>query len=259
MKVIYSALIGGYDSIPYISKNKDWKAIMFTDMPESDFPENSNWEYKLADLSLGSTNPLVNRWYKMHPHKLFKDYNESVYIDSNIIVKNFSVIENRIKELKKKTIYIAMPEHFCRNCIYQEGKEIILCQRDSEDKIHETIKHLKSSGYPKNNGLYENNFIYRRHNEKEIGNLMDQWWEFINTYSERDQMSLMFLLWKNNIKSAKFFGRGITVRNHEGFEFIEKHKGYIKPDDPPLFNPIKDVIKVILCTPKRWCLKLCGK
>jgi hypothetical protein len=37
------------------------------------------------------------------------------------------------------------------------------------------------------------------HNEPEVIKLMECWWEQINVFSYRDQISLMYCVWKNNI------------------------------------------------------------
>ena len=222
-KVIYSAMIGGYDNIIPIVVSKDWDCIMFTDTPEENLPKNTGWKFVKADMSLGQNNALVNRWYKMHPHLVFPEYEESIYIDANIAVKSFEFIDSRIEELKKAKIHISMPQHLQRNCIYKEAKGILKCRKDSAESLNRTVEFLRKNGYPEENGLYENNLIFRSHNEKEIINMMDEWWEFINHYSKRDQMSLCYLLWKNKVKSMPFFDKGFSVRNHQDLVLDSSH------------------------------------
>lgn len=149
-----------------------------------------------------------------------------------------------------------MPEHFGRDCIYEEGKAILTCKMDTKSKLDKTIKLLKKEGYPEHNGLYENNFIYRKHNEKEIVGLMNQWWQFINKYSRRDQMSLCYLLWKNKVKSECFFNQGLSVRKHKDFQFIKRHKGSVHNVRGIKRNLIK--ILCLFVPVKLWRSKLRG-
>ena len=56
---------------------------------------------------------------------------------------------------------------------------------------------------PRNYGLNETNIIYRKHNSKKIKKIMTEWWNMIKNYSKRDQLSLSYILWKNNIPVNK--------------------------------------------------------
>ena len=227
-KVIYSAMIGGYDDIENIAVSQVWDCFMFTDLSEEERPKNSGWIFVNIDKSKGKDSGFVNRWYKMHPHILFPEYDESIYIDGNIKILDFSFINSRVKELQYNDICISMPKHFARDCIYKEAEVIASYRLDSKSNINKTVKFLKKRNYPINNGLYENNLIYRKHNNERIIKLMQQWWWFINEYSKRDQMSLCFLLWNNKIKSDAFFYNDLSVRNHEDFKFTIEHKGRTK-------------------------------
>lgn len=47
------------------------------------------------------------------------------------------------------------------------------------------------------------NILYRRHNEPVLIRVMEDWWYFLENYSRRDQLSFVYVLWKNgfDIKS----------------------------------------------------------
>ena len=51
---------------------------------------------------------------------------------------------------------------------------------------------------PKYYGLAEDNLIFRKHCDK-TAKLMDEWWYMVENYSKRDQLSFMYILWKNGI------------------------------------------------------------
>lgn len=56
---------------------------------------------------------------------------------------------------------------------------------------------MKKAGFPEHYGLGENNILYRRHNEPALVRVMEDWWYFLENYSRRDQLSFVYVLWKN--------------------------------------------------------------
>jgi hypothetical protein len=236
-KIIYSAMIGGYDEIRPVSKKAGWECVMFTDMPKNKLPAGTGWEFRAACLGKRMNNVLVNRWYKMHPHVLFPDHEESIYIDANIQINDFEIIEKQISLLEKNDISIAITDHLFRNCIYQEAIAVVEHKKDIEKNVALTMHVLKKNGYPKNHGLYENNFIYRKHKHPIIIELMRQWWSFINKYSSRDQLSLCYLMWLNSINAEYFYGQGESVRNNQDITFYPNHSDTSIPSQDKLISP----------------------
>ena len=140
----------------------------------------------------------TNRWYKMHPHILFPEYRESIYIDGNINVLSDYIF----KQISIRNSNILIPKHFVRDCIYQEIIALLHSSRISqEDKafLVEQRKFLEKENFPEKFGLCENNLIYRKHNEPEIIQIMDDWWEIYGNYSSRDQASLAYVFWKHGL------------------------------------------------------------
>ena len=230
-------MIGGYDEIRPVSKKAGWECVMFTDMPKNKLPAGTGWEFRAACLGKRMNNVLVNRWYKMHPHVLFPDHEESIYIDANIQINDFEIIEKQISLLEKDDVSIAITDHLFRNCIYQEAIAVVEHKKDIEKNVALTMHVLKKNGYPKNHGLYENNFIYRKHKHPMIIELMRQWWIFINKYSSRDQLSLCYLMWLNSINAEYFYGQGESVRNNQDITFYPNHSDTSIPSHDKLISP----------------------
>lgn len=197
--VVYTCITDNYDDISEIATptyiNPDWDYVCFTDNRHD--IENGQvgiWEIRpLIFTELDSTRN--NRWHKLHPHILFPDYKKSIYIDGNIDILSpylFRVID----EIGGPFI---LPRHNERTCIYDEYKIILSELIDDYKKITQEESLIRKSGMPKKFGLTENNILYRRHDSKMIVSLMEEWWNMIIRYSKRDQLSLMWLLWKRDI------------------------------------------------------------
>lgn len=198
--VIYTCITNDYDDLslianpPYI--NPDWDYICYTDNSEDcEIGQIGIWEIRpLYNKKFDATRQ--NRWHKLHPHILFPEYNESIYIDANVLILSSFLFD----ELKTKNSNIVIPLHPQRSCIYDEYSNIFAEFMDNPTLIYEELKLVKRSGMPKNFGLTENNLIYRRHHNHEIIELMSEWWFIVTHFAKRDQLSLCWLLWQHDIK-----------------------------------------------------------
>lgn len=193
--VIYTCITGGYDElIQPTYYNKEWDYICFTD--------NTNWLDK-RKIGVWHIKPLVynersnqlnNRWHKLFPHKLFPEYDSSIYIDGNVDILDdflFSQIENKKSDL-------VIPVHYINNCIYQEIKTVKKLKKAAPADLIKIKEFLTATGFPKSYGLTENNIIYRKHDSPIIRKIMEDWWDMLKIVS-RDQLSLCYLLWKYKI------------------------------------------------------------
>ena len=85
---VYTALFGSYDFVrdPLLQPDN----IDYYILTDQVIPERSVWKRidisAVVPLEYQSDPVLCNRWCKMHPQTLFKEYQYSVYIDSNIWV-----------------------------------------------------------------------------------------------------------------------------------------------------------------------------
>ncbi len=62
------------------------------------------------------------------------------------------------------------------------------------------IDLIRKDGFPSNYGLFENNIIFREHHDRDVIKIMNDWWRWVENYSRRDQLSLTYVLWKNNFQ-----------------------------------------------------------
>jgi len=215
-KVIYTALFGDYDNLQEPAERfKGWDFICFTDNKDL----NSNI-WKIIRVCPELPPQLENRKYKILPHIYLKNYDISLYIDSNIKIKR-----NPIDLVNKylANSLIAMPKHFKNNCIYKEAKDIIKNGKERKDIVLKQIKFYKDQGFPENFGLAENGIILRKHNAKPVIKLMECWWEQINKFAKRDQLSFMYCVWKNKI-DVKFMEE--SARGSKYFRIYPHKKNY---------------------------------
>ncbi|EIZ3786859.1 DUF616 domain-containing protein, partial [Escherichia coli] len=216
--VVYTALFGSYDFLTDIShlSSSDIEYICFTDIEC-----NNNLGWKIVKVSNFSSTPaMMNRYYKLHPHCYFSNYDASLYVDANIKIKsNLNLFFE--KYIAKGDFLI--PQHEQRNCIFKEAKECIVLKKGNEKIITRQMLNYKKDGMPVGYGLGENNILFRKHNAPEIKKIMADWWEELVKESQRDQLSLAYVMWKNN-KKLEFLDE--TCRNTNDYFEYQTHKKY---------------------------------
>ena len=162
------------------------------------------------------------RWHKINAHKLFPEYDVSLWIDGNIVIMKPDFFE-RIKSFIKSGDIIAIPEHPERNCIYAEAEKIKELNIDNNNTVNQEIRTLRFTRYPRNNGLNETCIVLRRHNNKKIRRLQHKWWNKVDRYSKRDQLSYNWAAWRCKVKTTPMFENPGQHRQCDELLFVHKH------------------------------------
>lgn len=229
-KVIYTCITNRYDNLfvhTYI--NNDWDYICYTDDKYLiDAQVYGNWIIKPLQFN-ELDNTRNNRWHKMHPHIILKEYDHSIYIDGNIDIKTsylFECVDKMINDGQT----LSIPPHFERNCLYDEAKVLIENRIDDVNIINSQIRKYENEGFPKKNGLSENSLIYRFHNDDKIISMMEDWWDILKNYSKRDQLGLFYVLWKYNYEMQYLLDTAIKL-DTKNFEAFHHDDGIISIED----------------------------
>ena len=191
--VVYTALFGNYDDL--IDPKEKYEGCDFICFTDQKHLKSDIWEIRIVD-NIDLPLNMMNRRYKILPHLFLNKHNYSLYIDSNIkIIKNPLPLMG--KYLEKKSF--VMPQHFKNSCLYDEATNCMVFGKSPIVKTLLQIKLYHKENFPKNFGLSENGILLRKHNEDKIIKIMNEWWEELITKTQRDQLSLGYILWKNKI------------------------------------------------------------
>jgi hypothetical protein len=194
--VVYTYQSCGYDRL--LSHNHfvgDWDYVCFTEdknLLKHEFI--GPWEIREAKF-----NKLDSKrnsgWHKTHPHVLLPEYKNSIWIDGNV-----NVVTDYLEKLVKGTSkHILTPVHNDRDCIYAEIDAVKNIKYDTEEMCEKTRQMLLQNNMPEHYGLCETNILFRQHNDSLIRSIDDMWWQCIQSYSKRDQLSFTYCLYKHNI------------------------------------------------------------
>jgi hypothetical protein len=196
--IIYCANFGGKDELrePQL-KPPNCELVYFTDNPKI---KSDLWDVRLMPTKRRDSR-IEAKWYKMHPHVLFPG-ETTIWIDGNYkLVGNPRPLMNLFPDM------LLFGHAGKRICAYEEMDACIKKQAEQVDVIAKQKESYESRGFPKDYGLFQGNAIIRRDSEtiKEFNQL---WWQMVNMWSARDQISMPYAIWSLDIRHK------ITVYDH---------------------------------------------
>lgn len=192
---VYTCVCGDYDEVQEpISISEQCDYYIVTDKKkdrESVFQYIDIDNYVPSDIT---SNTRKNRYCKINAHKLFPKYKYSIYIDGNFRINEDIV--SQISRLPSKTRMITFSKNLIQN-VYLELAMRMETRRDIPDLFLKQAEKYWLEGMPDDFGSVTCPILIREHNNPTCKKLMEDWWKEIEKYSNRDQVSLPYVLWKN--------------------------------------------------------------
>ena len=216
--VVYTAIVGNYDAInqPKLVDDRFDYVLFSNDISQERV---GVWHVRSIPYS-NEDKTRIARWVKTHPEEVLDDYECSIWIDGRVVIKS-ELFYEKMLALYNDGCLVASLNHPQRDCIYTEMVEVIRLRLEKECVILNYGKKLVNEHYPLHNGLCETRVLYRRHTAIDIIKFDCLWWNIIESYSRRDQLSFNYVLWKMNMVVSIIGLGGIGER--DGF-YVETHK-----------------------------------
>ena len=196
--VVYTAIFGNYEDLlepKFINEDLDY--ICFTDNPNL---KSNVWDIRLIDEP-DLDNVRKARKVKILPHKYVGEYDYSLWVDAGFqIIGDLKQFINNYSTGKSFMSCI----HTDRDCIYDEAKECLNRKKDDEHRFNAQIDFYKKNNFPEKFGLIESGVIFRKHNLPNVIKTMEDWCSNVINFTNRDQISLPYVLWKNNLMVDKY-------------------------------------------------------
>lgn len=199
--VIYTSIFGDYDELidPVIS-SKDISYVCFTD--NGDMKSNI-WDVRIIEPRIPDDSCRSARFVKINAHKFLPDFEYSMYLDGNMILRGIPNISDILNGKK-----IAIENHPSRNCIYDEANICKTLGKAIPSTIDDQSEAYEKSGFPKHGGLYATWLLFRQHNDLTLIERCEKWWDHVLHYSTRDQISFPVVFREYPIKNTSS-----TLRN----------------------------------------------
>jgi hypothetical protein len=217
---IYTSLFGDYDDLPEIKCDitSGVSFIAFTDRLH--IAADKRWKQKICVPDQVSDN-LSAKKYKIKPHCYLSDYDCSLFVDANTVFTNLDSLIDILKNLKNDFV---MWRHPLRTDLYMEACAILASNKANPNAVINQLKSYTLKGIGKDTGLCEGSFIWRNHNNLYVSTFMNTWWDHITRFTHRDQLSLCFLMWKNNFYPELLDDNYGTSRENDFFYKRKFHK-----------------------------------
>lgn len=194
--VIYTAITGGKDKLrdpKHILPGAEY--VCFTDTPGV---RSSIFDIRALPFT-EATPRLTARRLKLFPHLLFPQHETSLWVDGSRLIRGD--LNGLLQEAGGA--FMAAFTHPHRGCLYQEAELCARLGRDDPALLAAHIAQYRREGVPENLGLAETGVLLRRHHVPVVKTLMEAWWQQVATHSQRDQVSLPYVLWKHNFSLCR--------------------------------------------------------
>jgi Protein of unknown function (DUF616) len=200
-RAVYTVLVGEFDSIlPPVQIEPELDYIAFVDTPQ-ELP--APWQRRSLAVRERNTR-ITARWHKLHPHRLLPEHDQSLYLDANIMIKGRinAVFDQALGESP-----LALFRHPVRDCVYGEAEVVKRLRYDDAAIVDAQMTFYRAHGLPIRAGLHFGGVLFRRHNDPQLIKLLEDWWLQLKIFSQRDQLSLTFMLRRHQMTAAELPGK----------------------------------------------------
>lgn len=166
------------------------------------------WQWRPYPPEVAGLSPtMTNRFAKFFPHRLFPGAEISIYVDANTLM--LADLTPLIAEFQASGADIGLFPHKQRFDIYEElafARKVGKVPAADAARGEAQIAFYRAEGLPDDHLFTENAIIFRRHGPGGAGNpaleaAMDLWWEQMQTYTRRDQLSLPYVLFRTGLRT----------------------------------------------------------
>lgn len=213
---VFTAITGGYER-PLVHETLDpWADyVLFSD---GEMSHSGCWQVR--QLSRTTGDPLLDaRLVKASADKLFPDADIAMWIDGNVLVRRSLQPYRSLVENNPGHPVFGIP-HPVRECPYEEAEKVISAGKAPVEAVRRQMERYREEGFPPNQGLIETNFLIFNLRHPEISRLLEAWRQELIQETQRDQLSLNYVLWKNRLTWYPIMHEGRSLRDHDGFAYM---------------------------------------
>ena len=209
--IIYTAIIGKTEPLYTPALPGGRRFLCFTDLPISC----PGWEIRRICIAKESDPRKEARYLKTHPHNLFPNQLETVWIDANM---RLDCDPSEISRFAGPHELVGLV-HPKNDNLSEEAAQIHASLKIPMDLLDGMIARYLADGFPLPNLVTSTGFLYRKNTPDTI-RFNNLWWREIQV-CVRDQMSVDYCAWKAGVEICHFGGH---FRNNDFFQYFT-HEG----------------------------------
>lgn len=190
-KLFYTVLTGSYERLHPIRRQlPNWRYVCFTDNPEL---RCNGWEIRQITNPDGLDARRLSRLYKIKNHLVDQGCDLSVFVDANITIRGD--LDAFLALALAPGSPFAILFHPFLFSLRQEVEQCVSLDKDSADLLSAQYHHYTgemgfSDPFPHTN----TRLLIRRTSDSEVNRLMDTWYDQLQQWSKRDQVSFNYAL-----------------------------------------------------------------
>lgn len=210
MNVVYTAVFGDITRDQLLPatlepKDSDTRFFVITNNPQLNVP----YPYRLlmSWIPQLSWEPRkMARWYKINSYRVCKYLELTNRVPSHISQTlwhdaSFEVIKPSAEIFKQALgLKLAYSPHRMRNCVYKEIEECKKLKLADPQMLDKQGEEYRRMNWPKEHGLYETGLLLRIPTD-EVYHFEQQWWEELERFTLRDQISFPVVLEQSSLIS----------------------------------------------------------
>jgi hypothetical protein len=164
------------------------------------------------------------------PHRLFPRHEWSLYLDANVHLRANPI--GFLEQYRGLGADFLLFRHPRRSTIVEELGACIDRKKDDAELMLRQVAQYLDRGFRHAFPLTENNILLRRHNDPELADLSEAWWDEVRAKSGRDQLSLSYVVEQSDYRRIALFEEGrMTARTCPTFR-LRAHRHQFKHRNP---------------------------
>ncbi len=220
---VYTCITGDYDNLKEI-KNKE-KNIDYYCFTNNKNIKSKTWKVEYIEDKNLSNILLARKTKILGTEYINNNYDILLWMDAAVEFKK--PINDFINEYLKEEDSFVCFKHGLRNKISEEMDACLRFRKETIDKIEKLKKFYTKEKYPDNNGLIESTVYIKRPKDKKVIETMNLWFDMVNNYTKRDQLSFNYCIFKTDLK-VKWINE--YVFNNDWFKWHEHAANKIKEE-----------------------------
>lgn len=187
-KTLFTCIFGKDidDLKPLRITTASWRYVCITDQ---NLGPVEGWEIiKVPTMDCGPIK--TARYYKINYSEII-DSEISLFVDGTFAVN----VELDRWEMRKWVAPFTVIKHPVDDCVFVEAASCVRIGRGIPMEIMQQATDYLRDGMPQNFGLISSGILMRERNQKVI-DFCKRWWEQVEKYSSRDQISFSYVKWK---------------------------------------------------------------
>ncbi|HJU23745.1 MAG TPA: glycosyltransferase domain-containing protein, partial [Casimicrobiaceae bacterium] len=201
-KVVYTCVTAGYSVVP-VHPQRGWDYVCFSEeridvagwrmqpIPADAFVV----EHDLRPDDKAKTSKCI----KLLPHRFLPGYDVSIWIDATLAFRRNVDLDALLDRFLASGRPFQVRAHPYRRCTYDEALQVHRNAKDTAANVLRLVEYLKQNRFPRNLGLTENNFLLRLHHDARVIRFSERWWQLVQEFSRRDQLTFMFAAWREGL------------------------------------------------------------